>query len=1017
MTTNTAPTFLLYNQPIITDLGYTDSAQYVAVQADGKVLVEAQIWDDRFIDIGQASISHSMVRYNSDGSLDLSFGNQGILAFADTRYTVYSLAVQQDGKILVTGLDGAYTGRFIVTRYDSDGNVDDSFGIHGTIDTTNILSGYYKANSVATQSDGKILVAGAIGSNYGLVRYNSNGGLDPTFSGDGKVSTDLGSSTENAYRILVQSDGKIILGGSSGLVRYNSDGSLDTSFSGDGILINGLTLQADGKLLAGEGANLIRYNSDGSLDTTFSGDGIVETPLYYTDKILVQSDGKLLVESAGSVLRYNSDGSIDSSFGNNGKIQTFGSDIALTANGKIVVVGSGPTYSNTPDGAYPDDIYTTRYNSDGTLDTSFTQTVNTVGATAPAHENGAYPNPIAPHAQISDAQLDALNGGLGNYSGASLTLARHGGANADDVLSAEQYGNLVLQNGTVTLGGTAVGTYQQSPGQLTILFGAATTAQVNSVLHQLSYTNSSQHAPATLQLDWTFSDGDPTNPLSTTASTPIAITPDDISGDGKITTDFTITSTTVQADGKIVVTGYSFNYPQADYGYYRYDFYTARYNSDGSLDTTFTQSNDSLRLPLSITENGPVAYLADLAQIRDTELDALNGGLGDYSGASLTLARHGDANTDDVFGGSGVLALSNGIITLSGVNIGTYQQNGGQLTLAFGAATTQQVNDTLQNLTYQNTSDQTPPTLQIDWTFSDGALSTVGSTTVDISPQYDATTGYAMINGSRTVGQTLTTSNNFTDPDGLGTISYQWQGSSNGTTWSNLGKGPTLVVTQAMLSQQIRLTDSYTDQQGAAKSIATVQGTSGNDNILSGDAKFGLDGNDHLYSYSSTYGHSNSILMDGGNGKDVVDYSPADILNVGVTVDLTLTTAQNTVAVGMNTLLNIEDLIGTLNNDTFTGNALANSLFGVAGNDTLNGGGGNDSLTGGAGDDRLDGGTGTDMAYYNSTAAGVTVNLALTTAQNTHGAGTDTLLNIESLNGSAYNDVVTVHLPPQKNLQ
>jgi uncharacterized delta-60 repeat protein len=176
MTTNTAPTFLLYNQPIITDLGYTDSAEYVAVQADGKVLVEGQIWDDRFIDIGQASISHSLVCYNSDGSLDLSFGNQGRLAFTDTRYTVYSLAVQQDGKILVTGLDDAYTGRFIITRYDNDGNVDLSFGVHGTIDTTNILSGYYKANSVATQSDGKILVAGAIGSNYGLVRYNRQPG-------------------------------------------------------------------------------------------------------------------------------------------------------------------------------------------------------------------------------------------------------------------------------------------------------------------------------------------------------------------------------------------------------------------------------------------------------------------------------------------------------------------------------------------------------------------------------------------------------------------------------------------------------------------------------------------------------------------------------------------------------------------------------------------------------------------------------------------------------------------------
>ncbi|ASF48040.1 hypothetical protein [Methylovulum psychrotolerans] len=804
MTTNTAPTFLLYNQPIITDLGYTDSAQYVAVQADGKVLVEAQIWDDRFIDIGQASISHSMVRYNSDGSLDLSFGNQGILAFADTRYTVYSLAVQQDGKILVTGLDGAYTGRFIVTRYDSDGNVDDSFGIHGTIDTTNILSGYYKANSVATQSDGKILVAGAIGSNYGLVRYNSNGGLDTTFSGDGKVSTDLGSSTENAYRILVQSDGKIILDGSSGLVRYNSDGSLDTTFSGDGILttshiINGLTLQADGKLLAGEGANLIRYNSDGSLDTTFSGDGIVETPLYYTDKILVQSDGKLLVESAGIVLRYNSDGSIDSSFGNNGKIQTFGSDIALTANGKIVVVGSGPTYSNTPDGAYPDDIYTTRYNSDGTLDTSFTQTINTVGATNVAYENSKYAVLIAPHAQISDAQLNALNGGLGNYSGASLTLARQGGANADDVFDASMNNTPILQNGTVILDGTAVGTYQQSPGQLTILFGAATTAQVNNILQHLSYTNSNPNAPTALKLDWTFSDGDPSNPLSTTASTPITIHQDD--------------------------NGHS---------------------------------------------------------------------------------------------------------------------------------------------------------------------------------------GHVIISGNRAVGQTLTASNNFTDPDnGVGTVSYRWLGSSDeflhSTTLSN---GATLVLTQAMLNQTIQLVASYTDGQGFHTTVNNFLGTAGDDFLIEQPGSYlnGMAGNDRLYG-----GFDNGIL-DGGSDTDTADYSKT---YGNVTVNLGLTTAQNTVGTNKETLLNIENVTGSSNSsnsgpysNTLIGNNASNSLFGGIGNDTLSGGGGNDSLIGGAGNDRLDGGTGTDMAFYYSASKGVTVNLALTTAQNTHGAGTDTLLNIESLNGSAYNDVL-----------
>ncbi|MBT9100005.1 hypothetical protein KFZ76_20090 [Methylovulum psychrotolerans] len=700
-------------------------------------------------------------------------------------------------------MDGAYTGRFIVTRYDSNGNLDDSFGVHGKIDTTNSLSGYYKANSVATQSDGKILVAGAIGSNYGLVRYNSDGSLDTSFSGDGKVSTDLGANTETAYRILVQSDGKIILGGSSGLVRYNSDGSLDTSFSGDGILttshiINGLTLQADGKLLAGEGANLIRYNSDGSLDTTFSGDGTVETPLYTVDKVFVQSDGKLLAESGGIVLRYNSDGSLDSSFGNNGKMQApFGSDVALTADGKIVVTGTGHTYSNPLYyDAYPTDFYTARYNSDGTLDTSFTQSINTVGATLTAYENSKYAVLIAPHAQISDAQLNALNGGLGNYSGASLTLARQGGANADDVFDASMNNTPILQNGTVTLGGTAVGTYQQSPGQLTILFGTATTAQVNSVLQHLSYTNSSPNAPTAIKLDWTFSDGDPSNPLSTTASTPITI----------------------------------------------------------------------------------------------------------------------------------------------------HQDNNGH-------------------------------------------------------------SGHAFINGNRAVGQTLTASNNFTDSDnGVGTVSYRWLGSSDGFLHSTtLSNGATLVLTQAMLNQTIQLVASYTDGQGFHTTVNNFLGTAGDDFLIEQPGSYlnGMAGNDRLYG-----GFDNGIL-DGGSGTDTADYSKT---YGNVTVNLGLTTAQNTVGTNKETLLNIENVTGSSNSgpysNTLIGNNASNSLFGGIGNDTLSGGGGNDSLIGGAGNDRLDGGTGTDMAFYYSASKGVTVNLALTTAQNTHGAGTDTLLNIESLNGSAYNDVL-----------
>jgi Ca2+-binding RTX toxin-like protein len=132
-----------------------------------------------------------------------------------------------------------------------------------------------------------------------------------------------------------------------------------------------------------------------------------------------------------------------------------------------------------------------------------------------------------------------------------------------------------------------------------------------------------------------------------------------------------------------------------------------------------------------------------------------------------------------------------------------------------------------------------------------------------------------------------------------------------------------------------------------------------------------------------------------------------------VTVSLAIATAQNTIGAGVDTLINIENLTGSNFNDTLTGNTLANILNGGAGNDALTGGAGNDSLigavgndtlNGGAGNDSMDGGAaGTDTASYQAGAtAGVSVNLALTTAQNTIGAGVDTLVNFENLTGTAF---------------
>jgi Ca2+-binding RTX toxin-like protein len=175
-------------------------------------------------------------------------------------------------------------------------------------------------------------------------------------------------------------------------------------------------------------------------------------------------------------------------------------------------------------------------------------------------------------------------------------------------------------------------------------------------------------------------------------------------------------------------------------------------------------------------------------------------------------------------------------------------------------------------------------------------------------------------------------------------------------------------------------------------SIENLLGSDFND-TLTGDAganklEGGL-GNDTLN------GGLGNDTLDGGTGTDTASYAGA---TAGVTVTLASSAAQNTVNAGLDTLIDIENLTGSGFNDALTGNTGANLLQGWLGNDTLNGGLGNDTL---------DGGTGTDTASYAGATAGVTVTLASSAAQNTVNAGLDTLISIENLIGSGFNDVLT----------
>jgi Ca2+-binding RTX toxin-like protein len=166
----------------------------------------------------------------------------------------------------------------------------------------------------------------------------------------------------------------------------------------------------------------------------------------------------------------------------------------------------------------------------------------------------------------------------------------------------------------------------------------------------------------------------------------------------------------------------------------------------------------------------------------------------------------------------------------------------------------------------------------------------------------------------------------------------------------------------------------------------------GGNNSLAGGA-----GNDTLD------GEGGNDTLDGGKGTNTATYADAV---VAVTVNLSITTAQNTGSEGMDTLKNITNLVGSAYGDTLSGNTHNNLISGGAGNDNLFGGDGNDTLNGGGGDDSLDGGAGTNTATYADAASGVNVSLMISGPQGTGGSGTDALLNIQNLIGSAFNDTL-----------
>jgi uncharacterized delta-60 repeat protein len=353
---------------VTTTIEGAEFANSVAIQPDGKILAT-----------GSSNLKFAVIRYNPDGTLDATFGAGGVVVTGLERLTGYasSIALQQDGKIVLAGSEGrGALWTFAIVRLNPNGTLDITFGTGGEVLVDFSGFGSYVAHSLAIQADGKILVAGSHSivdiieppggvAGFVLARFNSDGSFDSSFGDGGSVIARLGQPLS----LTLQPDGKIVTAGdihsSSGfsmvLARFNADGSVDPTFGiGGNVVTSGsqgfarafaLTAQPDGLLVVAGvgfgGALVARFDPDGKLDPTFGDGGVVATVAEaVASSAALQQDGKIIAAGTRSrkegsdvfVLRLNQDGSPDTGFASKGRVIT---DIGFKAEARGVAVGPG----------------------------------------------------------------------------------------------------------------------------------------------------------------------------------------------------------------------------------------------------------------------------------------------------------------------------------------------------------------------------------------------------------------------------------------------------------------------------------------------------------------------------------------------------------------------------------------------------------------------------------------------------------------------------------------------------
>lgn len=591
-------------------------------------LASARLPDGRILAAGEGGL----VRYLADGSLDVSFGLGGRVAYP---HSARAVAIQVDGRIVVGGgTDRSFSEDFIVSRYLRDGSPDLSFGQNGHT-SVDFGGGSETVNSLVVQPNGRIVLAGSSGRSVALARVTRTGQLDSTFHQDGKLVRDIYSTSNVAYSVALQTDGMIVVAGTAWDYTFNStdhdffvlrlseSGYADPTFDDDGLVTTNfgrrddarsLKIQSDGRIVVTGYADvgfrsylaIARYEPNGTLDAGFASGGKILKPISgYSSRPVageasaILPDGGLIVTTGSGLHRFKADGTFDVGFGNEGVATALSKSILLQPDGSIVTTGS---FQNL--------FAVSRLTAVGQLDTTFSGDGYVMTGFGPGID------------EAGDAVLQADGKVLvAGQSLRSFAVARYfANGNLDSTFSGD--GKQLINFGPSTIDAGASAVVVQPDGRI-VLAGWVRRFVNNSFQNEF--------AVARLNPDGTL---DSTFGLNGLVTTPLG-------GFAKVT------SVKVQSDGRIVVGG-------VGGGSYRTSYLTlVRYLANGTVDRTF--SGDGIAS--FVTQNGTTSALNDFSVLPDGRILAVGDFFpavsGRYSSTVLLVQFNANGSLDRSFGVNG----------------------------------------------------------------------------------------------------------------------------------------------------------------------------------------------------------------------------------------------------------------------------------------------------------------------------------------------------------------------------